>query len=176
ELSGIDFSSQFTEKHYIQNQSTPLGEGKVFEQPLDVDKLIKNVNIHGFMASSSHWNIDLYYIESQIKDENIAMEFYPFIPVNNLERIQLYYSEQDTNLEAKLYINGELIESEIEIFSSFFRMIPDDNISLDTNDRIRVVIENYSTRSLIIETITIRGDDNSESSLPTVMYNNGQLI
>ena len=45
DLSEIDFSSEFTEKDYIQNQSTPLGEGKVFEQPLDVDKIIKSVKI-----------------------------------------------------------------------------------------------------------------------------------
>lgn len=45
ELSEIDFSSNFTEKHYIQNQSTSFGSGKVFEQSLDVDKTIKNVKI-----------------------------------------------------------------------------------------------------------------------------------
>lgn len=45
ELSEIDFSSEFTEKRYIQNQSRPLGSGKVFEQPLDIDKIIKSVKI-----------------------------------------------------------------------------------------------------------------------------------
>ncbi len=45
ELSEIDFSSDLQEKHYINDQSTPLGSGKVFEQPLDVDKIIKSINI-----------------------------------------------------------------------------------------------------------------------------------
>lgn len=45
ELSKTDFSQKFTEKHYIQRESTPLGEGKVFEQPLDIDKIIKKVTI-----------------------------------------------------------------------------------------------------------------------------------
>lgn len=45
EFSSIDFSSDFTGKHYVQNQSRPLGSGKVFEQPLDVDKIIKSVKI-----------------------------------------------------------------------------------------------------------------------------------
>lgn len=45
ELSEIDFSSEFTEKHYINNSPMPLGEGKVFEQPLDIDKIIKKVTI-----------------------------------------------------------------------------------------------------------------------------------
>lgn len=48
---GIDttiegFESDYTEKHYINNSPTPLGEGKVFEQPLDVDKIIKSVKIN----------------------------------------------------------------------------------------------------------------------------------
>lgn len=46
EFSEVDFSSKFTEKHYIQNKSTSLGSGKVFEQPLDVDKIIKSVKIN----------------------------------------------------------------------------------------------------------------------------------
>lgn len=45
DLVSIDFSSNFTEKHYIQNQSTSLGSGKVFKQPLDVNKIIKSVKI-----------------------------------------------------------------------------------------------------------------------------------
>jgi len=45
ELSNIDFSSSFEEKRYINDNSTPLGEGKVFTQPLDVDKIIKKVSI-----------------------------------------------------------------------------------------------------------------------------------
>lgn len=44
-LPKIDFSSEFTEKHYIQNQSTSLGSGKVFKQPLDIDKIIESVKI-----------------------------------------------------------------------------------------------------------------------------------
>lgn len=37
--------TDFTEKHYIQDVSTPLGEGKVFEQALDVDKAIKKIRL-----------------------------------------------------------------------------------------------------------------------------------
>lgn len=44
ELS-VDFSTESTKKHYIQDESTPLGEGKVFEQVLDVSKVLKKVSI-----------------------------------------------------------------------------------------------------------------------------------
>lgn len=42
-LSEIDMSRNLKEKHYIQNQSIPLGEGKVFEQPLN--HTIKKISI-----------------------------------------------------------------------------------------------------------------------------------
>lgn len=45
DLTEIDFSSNFTKKNYINNQATTLGDGKVFEQALDVDKIIKSVKI-----------------------------------------------------------------------------------------------------------------------------------
>ena len=45
DLAQFDFSSDFTGKNYINNQSTLLGSGRVFEQPLDVDKIIKSVSI-----------------------------------------------------------------------------------------------------------------------------------
>lgn len=40
-----NLNANYTQKHYINNQSTTLGDGKVFEQPLDVDKVIKSVKI-----------------------------------------------------------------------------------------------------------------------------------
>lgn len=43
DLASIDLSADFTEKHYNQDEFTPLGEGKVFEQALDVDKVIKKL-------------------------------------------------------------------------------------------------------------------------------------
>lgn len=45
ELASIDMSADFTEKHYIQDVSTVLGSGKVFEQVLDVSKVLKKISI-----------------------------------------------------------------------------------------------------------------------------------
>lgn len=45
DLSQLNFSSNFTEKQYIQDKPTPLGVGKVFEQPLDIDSIIKSIKI-----------------------------------------------------------------------------------------------------------------------------------
>lgn len=45
DLSSIDMSADFTEKYYIQDEATVLGEGKVFEQVLDVNKVLKKVSI-----------------------------------------------------------------------------------------------------------------------------------
>ena len=46
DLATIDLSTDFTEKHYIQDVSTVLGSGKVFEQALDVNKIIKKVSVN----------------------------------------------------------------------------------------------------------------------------------
>jgi hypothetical protein len=45
DLESIDMSTDFTEKHYIQDVSVSLGEGKVFEQSLDTSKIIKKIRI-----------------------------------------------------------------------------------------------------------------------------------
>lgn len=44
-LASIDMSADFKEKHYIQDTSTVLGTGKVFEQVLDINKVIKGMKI-----------------------------------------------------------------------------------------------------------------------------------
>src|SRR5699024_10776775 len=46
DLSEIDFSSEFTEKHYVQNEPIKLDSGRVFKQPLDINKITKNVKIN----------------------------------------------------------------------------------------------------------------------------------
>lgn len=45
DLASIDMSSEFTDKHYIQDEATPLDEGKVFKHGLDMTKIIKKVSI-----------------------------------------------------------------------------------------------------------------------------------
>lgn len=45
DLASVDMYSDFTEKHYIQDVSTVLGSGKVFEQALDVNKVLKSVKV-----------------------------------------------------------------------------------------------------------------------------------
>lgn len=45
DLPAIDMSSSFTEKHYINNQSTSLGEGKVFKHTLDSNKILKKISV-----------------------------------------------------------------------------------------------------------------------------------
>lgn len=45
DLASIDMYADFTEKHYIQDVSTVLGTGKVFEQVLDTNKLLKKTTM-----------------------------------------------------------------------------------------------------------------------------------
>ncbi|MGG0667631.1 SPRY domain-containing protein [Lederbergia citrisecunda] len=45
DLSSTDMSSEFIEKHYIQDEATPLGEGKVFKHDLDATKTIKKMSV-----------------------------------------------------------------------------------------------------------------------------------
>lgn len=45
DLSSIDTTADFTAKHYIQDASNVLGEGKVFEQVLDMNKVLKSIKI-----------------------------------------------------------------------------------------------------------------------------------
>lgn len=45
DLASIDMYGDFTEKHYIQDVSTVLGTGKVFEHTLDVNKVLKKIKI-----------------------------------------------------------------------------------------------------------------------------------
>lgn len=46
DLASIDMSTEFTEKHYIQDTSIVLGSGKVFEQALDMNKVLKKISIN----------------------------------------------------------------------------------------------------------------------------------
>lgn len=45
DLASVDMYANFTEKHYIQDVSTVLSSGKVFEQVLDVNKVLKKMLI-----------------------------------------------------------------------------------------------------------------------------------
>ena len=45
DLASIDMSSEFTEKHYIQDTATSLGEGKVFKHDLDMTKIINKLSV-----------------------------------------------------------------------------------------------------------------------------------
>lgn len=45
DLASVDMYVDFTEKHYIQDTSTILGTGKVFEHTLDVNKVLKKISL-----------------------------------------------------------------------------------------------------------------------------------
>lgn len=45
ELSEKDFSDFYERKNYINDLPTPLGSGKVFEQPLDKNKVVKGLSL-----------------------------------------------------------------------------------------------------------------------------------
>lgn len=45
DLASIDMYADFTEKHYIQDITTVLGSGKVFEHALDINKTLKKIKI-----------------------------------------------------------------------------------------------------------------------------------
>lgn len=45
DLVSIDMYTDFTEKHYIQDATTVLGSGKVFEHVLDTNKVLKKISL-----------------------------------------------------------------------------------------------------------------------------------
>lgn len=45
DLASVDIYSDFTEKNYIQDVTTVLGSGKVFEHALDINKTLKKIKI-----------------------------------------------------------------------------------------------------------------------------------
>ncbi len=60
DISIINFSNLFSEKHYISNSSKPLALGKVFEQTLDENKIIKSIDIEGKTLVMSN-GVKYYY-------------------------------------------------------------------------------------------------------------------